>query len=264
MGIMISNCGCNEFGKATGGKAGDQTGGEWRIREWYDRPWDCVLRYPDKKVQEMIASLARSAAENDMIGYDQETRYGFWEQLKKYGYDPARINTPCNADCSSGVAAILKAAGYRLGIDVLKQVSIYCYTGNLKVELAASGFTVLAGKAYTKGTEYLLPGDILLNEAHHTCIVLGPGKGSDGKVGICQVELKTFLIGAKDNQVKTIQRLLNAIGYTDQNGNRLEVDGELGEKTSYAITRFQKDHGMKGINYGTVAGMTWKALLSEE
>ena len=115
----------------------------------------------------------------------------------------------------------------------------------------------------------MLPGDILLNEAHHTCIALGKGskavsstQANAGKVGSCTVELKTFLVGAQDNQIRTIQRLLNALGYTDQQKKALEVDGELGEKTAYAITQFQKKQGMQNINFGTVAGLTWKLLLN--
>ena len=39
----ISNCGHDEHGKYSGGQAGDQTGTEWEIKEWYSRPWDVVL-----------------------------------------------------------------------------------------------------------------------------------------------------------------------------------------------------------------------------
>lgn len=35
----------NENGKATGGKAGDQTRKEICIRSYYNSPWDCILRY---------------------------------------------------------------------------------------------------------------------------------------------------------------------------------------------------------------------------
>lgn len=35
----------NEFGSATGGKPGDQTGKEIYIRGYYDRPWNGILRY---------------------------------------------------------------------------------------------------------------------------------------------------------------------------------------------------------------------------
>ena len=47
---MISNCGHDENNRYSGGKAGDQTGTEWRVINWYNRPWKCVLRHPDLTV----------------------------------------------------------------------------------------------------------------------------------------------------------------------------------------------------------------------
>lgn len=264
---MISNCGHDENNSYAGGKAGDQ-GGEWVLRSWYNRPWDVVLRHPNAKVRNKIAQLAKAAAENDKIGYDQSQRYTFWQQLQASGYDPVKIQVPCEADCSSGVAAIVKATGYLLGITKLKNVSIYLYTGNMKTGLSAAGFQILTGKKYTESCEYLLPGDILLNEAHHVATNITKGPLADtvesnaGKIGQCTVQLKTFLVGASDNEVRAIQRILNSLGYRDPDGKQLEVDGELGERTAYAITKFQKDCGMQNINYGTVAVATWKKLLN--
>ena len=40
---LISNSGHDENGGYRGGKAGDQTGTEWYLRSWYDRPWNCVI-----------------------------------------------------------------------------------------------------------------------------------------------------------------------------------------------------------------------------
>ena len=37
----------NEYGKATGGKTGDQTGKEICTTAYFNFPWDCVLRYED-------------------------------------------------------------------------------------------------------------------------------------------------------------------------------------------------------------------------
>ena len=37
--VKISNCGHDENGRYTGGKAGDQTGTEYQIMNWYSRPW---------------------------------------------------------------------------------------------------------------------------------------------------------------------------------------------------------------------------------
>ena len=71
---MISNCGHDENNRYSGGKAGDQTGTEWRVINWYNRPWKCVLRHPDAKVRKMIASMAKAAAVNNMVGYCQSHR----------------------------------------------------------------------------------------------------------------------------------------------------------------------------------------------
>lgn len=177
---MISNCEHDENNKYKGGKAGDQTGGEWALINWYNRPWKCVLRHPDAKVRKMISDMATAAAKNNKIGYDQNERYTFWEHLKASDYDPAKITVSCEADCSSGVAAIVKAAGYQLGIQKLKDVSIYCYTGNLRVALKAAGFEVLTDSKYLTGSAYLLEGDILLNDSCHTATNVTTGAKASG------------------------------------------------------------------------------------
>ncbi len=172
---MISNCGHDENSKYKGGQAGDQTGGEWCVRTWYNRPWDVVLRFPNSAVQNLIADMARAAAKNDAIGYDQGQRETFWTQLRNCLYDPAKITTPCEADCSSGVAAIVKGAGYRLGIASLQAVPTSAYTGNLKSILEKAGFNAYTDTKYRTSDKYLLPGDILLNEKYHVCINLDKG-----------------------------------------------------------------------------------------
>lgn len=172
---MISNCGHDESNKYKKGKAGDQTGGEWAVIGWYNRPWKCVLRHPDVAVRKKIAELATAAAKNNLIGYDQNERYTFWEHLKESDYNPAKITVACEADCSSGVAAIVKAAGYILNQNKLKTVSIYCYTGNLRAALKAAGFEVLAESRFLTSDAYLLEGDILLNDSAHTAINLTDG-----------------------------------------------------------------------------------------
>ena len=174
---MISNCGHDENNRYSGGKAGDQTGTEWRVINWYNRPWKCVLRHPDAKVRKMIASMAKAAAVNNKIGYDQSERYTFWEHLKASNYDPAQITIACEADCSSGVAAIVKGAGYRLGNEKMKNVSIYLYTGNMRAGLKAAGFEVLTDSKYLTSDAYLLEGDILLNDNTHVAPNLTDAKG---------------------------------------------------------------------------------------
>lgn len=195
---MISNCGHDENGKYSGGAAGDQTGTEWEIRTWYNRPWNCVLRHPDRNVGNMLADLARKAAQNNLVGYDQNQRGTYWQHLKASNCDPAQITVKCEADCSSGVAANVKAAGYRLGIKALQNVSADCYTGNLRAALKAAGFEVLTDSKYLTSDVYLLPGDILLYEGHHTATNLDTGSKAGSSTPGTPISGDTYTVKSGD------------------------------------------------------------------
>lgn len=68
------------------------------------------------------------------------------------------------------------------------------------------------------------------------------------------VELNTLRKGNKSEQVKTLQRLLNALGH-----NCGEVDGDFGDKTLVAVKAFQK---AEKIDVDGVVGKdTWAKLL---
>ena len=174
--MSVSNCGHDERGRYTGGIAGDQSGTEWYICSWYSYPWNYVLHHPNAKVRAKIAQLAKEAANNNKIGYDQTQRGTFWTQLQKAGYYPSRITTACEADCSSGVAAIVKAVGYILGIQSLKNVPTTAYTGNLRRVLEAAGFETRSSSKYLTSEAYASAGDIWLNTAYHTCIQVTDGR----------------------------------------------------------------------------------------
>ena len=178
---MISNCGHDENGRYAAGKAGDQTGTEYQIMNWYSRPWFCVLRFEDKIIANMIVDMAIKAAQNNHIGYDQGTagnsndRYTFWQQLKANGYDPAKIKKDCESDCSASTAAIVKGAGYRLGNTALQNVSIYLTTHNMRQALENAGAQVLTDAKYLTSGDYIEAGDILLNDDHHVAIAVTSG-----------------------------------------------------------------------------------------
>lgn len=171
---MISNSGGDERGHIVGGKAGDQTGTEWWIIPWYSRPWNCVLRHPNEKVRKKIADLARKAANNDHIGYNQYNRDSYYNELKKVNYNPSKITKDCDADCSAGVIANIKAAGYLLCIKNLQTITC-TYTGNMREALSDVGFKVLTDSKYLTSDNYLLEGDILLNDECHVATNLTNG-----------------------------------------------------------------------------------------
>ena len=64
--------------------------------------------------------------------------------------------------------------------------------------------------------------------------------------------------GSKGDDVKDLQRILNALGYTDSSKKALTVDGSFGNATLYALKAFQK---AKGLDIdGSCGEKTWAAL----
>lgn len=57
----IVHASINEKGKATGGKAGDQTGKEICIRNYYEYPWDVHYRYTKPTVVKMKNKLVKGS-----------------------------------------------------------------------------------------------------------------------------------------------------------------------------------------------------------
>lgn len=236
----ISNSGSDERGKYSGGQAGDQTGREWAIINWYSRPWTCILRHPDQKVRELIAELSIEAALNPNIGYDQYQRGTFQTQLFKVGYRPSKITVKCESDCSGGVIAITKAAGHLLNITALKNLSA-TYTGNMRSGFKAAGFQVLTEKKYLTSPDYLLPGDILLYDNHHTATNLGIGSKSGCKAASNSAAAPSSNVGKNitTTSTKTIQNMLNAAGWS------IAADNEYGPATTKAVKQFQSLYGLE-------------------
>jgi len=179
---MIANCGSNEFGSGYGGQAGDQTGNEYRVRTWYSKPWNCVLRYPDLQKAIVIAQVSRDAANNNNIGYDMGQRMTFYNQLAAVGWNPASITTPCESDCSASTSACIIAAGHKTGDSRLMSISPSLTTYVMRSSLRAAGFMLLTDSRYLSSDAYLLPGDILLNDNAHVAVNLDSGPNSGESV----------------------------------------------------------------------------------
>lgn len=76
------------------------------------------------------------------------------------------------------------------------------------------------------------------------------------EVETVNIELQVLKKGAKNNQVKTLQRILYSMGY--DLGSK-PVDGSFGPKTDEAVRKFQKDNNL-GVD-GSVGPKTWNKLL---
>lgn len=245
----ISNSGKDENSGTRGGKAGDQTGHEWELKKWYSRPWTVVLRHPDQAVALSIAILGIDAALNDKIGYDQGERVTYWRQLKAAGYDASKITVGCEDDCTAGVSANVRAAGYIHGIKALQTVPI-CTSRTMRKNFTQAGFIALTASKYLTGPNYLLPGDILLYENHHaaTNVTVGAKVRADWHPSGTQTPAQaapdtpaTLRRGDKGDAVKAMQQALMKAGWSFP---RYGCDGDFGAETEANVKGFQRVEGL--------------------
>lgn len=255
----ISNSGHDENNRYHSGTAGDQTGHEYELRSYYIRPWTVVLRHPNEKVAYRIAELAIDAALNDKIGYDQYQRNTMWRRLCEVGYLPAKITTPCEADCTASTTAIVKSVGMLLGIVELAEIELDTYSGNMRARFVKAGFIALTANKYLTSGKYLQPGDILLYEGHHAAINVTRGKYADNPVvvEVTQYKLGSRILknGAEGADVKEMQQMLLDLDY---DLGKWGADGEFGDCTEMAVRTFQKQMGL--IVDGHVGEKTVAAL----
>lgn len=164
MSVKIGHASIDENSQSKGGKAGDQTGREVFIQDWYKRDWNTVFRAKNHNVAEKIAKTMEDTCSNDNIGYDQGQRTTLYEFAKASNWDISKIKNKCECDCSSLVSVCVNAAG----INISKNM----YTGNQKKVLSLTNkFDVLEDAKYLVKPDNLKRGDILLGNGHTAIVV---------------------------------------------------------------------------------------------
>ena len=170
MAVRIVHASKDEYGNYSRGIAGDQTGQEVAQRDWYSRPWDVVARPKYDDIATYTAAIATTLAASPAIGYDQSERLTLYRACARINWDINRIFElePCECDCSSFIAVVLRFAGIEIPENV--------WTGNLEYYLKQSGYYDLYYGAELRHTDkYLRAGDILINRTHHTAIAITNG-----------------------------------------------------------------------------------------
>ena len=205
---MIAHASLDEHGNIKGGNAGDQTGKEVCIRSWYNRPWNVTLRFHDPDMREKCAYAMERAAANNNIGYDQNQRNSLLKAARAYGYDPGKVTTRCETDCSALVTLACIYAG--IAEEALVKSGNSATTSTLKSRLKATGeIQIFTTPAYTAHTDKLIRGDILLYEGHHTAVVVQP---DSPKKSVSEVA-REVLSGKWGNGAERRERLESA-GYS--------------------------------------------------
>ena len=170
---VVAHASGDENKKFMFGKAGDQTGEEVYYRTWNDHPWPYVIRAKSSAMAEKIAYAMERAADNDKIGYDMSQRNTLYNYASKVGWDPGKVTTPCETDCSALVTVALIYAG--VNRTTVYQNNNCSVTANLRKRLISTGqFEVFSSADYTKSPDKLKRGDILLEEGEHTAVIVKP------------------------------------------------------------------------------------------
>ena len=162
-------------------KAGDQTGKEVCTRSWYNKPWDIMLRYPDKSISRKASSTAVKLANSNLVGYDQSERNSLYTALKKYNFDVdayIKSGEKTETDCSAFVYAV-----YSCFIPAMRTDGNAPVTSTMRSLYSKWGFVVHTGSGYLSGNN-LIDGDILVNENSHTAIATNGDMGNTSPVNI--------------------------------------------------------------------------------
>lgn len=256
MAVKIGSARSDERGKATGGKAGDQTGKEVSTQNWYlhSKGWR-VFRPKSARAGAMAADDMRWACANAKIGYDQSQRDTLYNVAKAVKFDCAEVKTPCETDCSALVRVCYAYAGIML--------PNFNTSTEANVLLRSGAFTELTGAKYTKSSDYLRKGDVLVTKTKgHTVIVLtdGPLYKAEQPEPEPDYALGDRILrnGSTGPDVKELQQLLIDLGY---DCGRWGADGDFGDNTEAAVAHYQSDHGLEidGI-YGPA---THAALMAD-
>lgn len=210
---MIGHACKNEHETYKDGQAGDQTKVEVYIRTWYNRPWNVILRAKDKNTREKLAQAMEMACKNESIGYAQNTRNTLWNNIKNYQFNPSKTTKAVNTDCSALVCVCCAYAGVPMRYLQIGTNSLT--TSTLRKYLLSSGmFEALIDKKYLTSDKYLLRGDILLYEGHHTAINLDNGMYSNEDVQLKTIdEIAREVIAGKWGSGEDRKKRLTNAGY---------------------------------------------------
>lgn len=216
---------------------GDQNGGSEVSTEKYyvhSKGW-YVLRAKNPEKREKIAVAMERACANNDIGYDQSTRLTLFNNVKDFGFDPAKTTKPVNTDCS----ALVRVCVHYAGIEVDNFI-----TSNEVSKLMATGaFEKFTDDAHCKSSDHLLRGDILDTRTKgHTVVVLSNGAKAHEEVVSIAYKLGDRILknGMTGDDVKELQTMLIGLDY---DCGIWGADGEFGDATEQAVERFQHAHG---------------------
>lgn len=174
MSVLCGWAAGSEYNSINGQK-GDQTGTgrEVRTGPWYYFGQNVVIRFKDRAKAKKAAANMKAICNNNNVGYGQSDRLSLYQAWRQVGWNnPSKISVKCNTDCSQLVSDCVISVGY--------DIQPTNWTGSLKTALKGTGgFEILTAAKYTGSSDYLMTGDIILNEKTHVIMALEDGPKVD-------------------------------------------------------------------------------------
>lgn len=223
MAVLCAWASANEYGKTTGGKAGDQTGKEVKCGNIYNFGQTRVYRCADRKYAVKIGAAAKAIALNNNFGYCQGHRTTSYNALKNANWIVANVKTPVEIDCSMlGGCSVNVAYGKQL-------ISSSVYSGNIGRALLATGlFKELKASKYLGKSEYIECGDIIVAPGKHVIVAYTDGSKTT------QNTITTTIQGATSGNKLVKRGQQEAIKFT---GVKIATDGLVGSETNMMKAR---------------------------
>ena len=248
--MFIGSARIDENGRISGGRAGDQTGVEVAIEDYYkhSKGWR-AFRAKDAVKQRGLAHAMRDACKNSNIGYDQNERNSLFKEAEKHLFNISLINTTVECDCSSLVRTCCAFVG--VGLPDFS-------TANEADVLLSSGYFDEIKFTQTTG-KWLIPGDIIVTKTKgHTAIVVSTD--DDGIDPVVEGDgMQIIKRGSRGGDVATAQSLL--ISKFSISCGECGVDGDFGGDTERATRVFQSRKAL--VPDAIIGEKTWNALLHD-
>lgn len=264
MSIVFGSARINEIGRASGGRAGDQTGAEVSTQPYYKHAgggW-YVLRPKSAAAAAKIAADTLAACKNSRIGYGQADRDAGVAAAKAVGWDCSRIARAVNLDCSALMRVVI---AYATGRDLGD-----FYTGNQRQVMLASGlFDDVTSHVNQDTGAGFCNGDILVTrqKGHTGAIVSGAGvrvastsestgEAAAGQKGAYMFTTQQIYEGCPaSNSVYLAQEILKARGIY-----KGALDKQFGPQMAAAVRAYQQ---ARHLEVDAIIGpATWRDMIA--
>ena len=236
MAVKFGSARIDERGKISGGAAGDQTGKEVMIQDFYVHAKGWVMLRPiNPDDAEKMAQCMEEACADNRIGYDQGQRLTLYNAIKAVGFAIKKLTKKVETDCSALVRVCCEFAGIKVADFVTaNQVSAMMKTGK---------FVKYTDKLYTQQSAYLRRGDVLVTKTSgHTGIILTNGsKAAKPEAPTNIFGSRVLKIGSSGSDVRELQSLLVGWGY---DLGKWGADGDFGADTQKAVKAWQLDNDL--------------------